>query len=173
MLRLVVGSVLLVLSLASGVHAQTALREAEIKRLVPYRDMLAIDPTMTLNDYNEAVRALARKELQEAAPIYTPPPSTTWSRPSWAAPSSIPRTTYDWRSGNTYHTSPQPDGSTRVRGYNFNNGSTWTTMIEPDGDMRGYDKDMNLWKYDAESKRYYNFGTGTTCVGEGYARRCY
>jgi hypothetical protein len=57
-----------------------------------------------------------------------------------------------------------------VNGSNLNTGSRWRTTIKPDGSMRGYDADMNLWKYDGQSGRYTNVGTEVTCTGNGSAR---
>lgn len=71
--------------------------------------------------------------------------------------------TYDWQSGSSYNWSTDSSGNTRVRGYNFNTGSSWNQTIESDGDQRGYDSQGNYWKYDAQTKSYYNFGTGKSC----------
>lgn len=171
------------LASANSVFAQTtqAAREAEIRRLVPYSSMLLEDPTITLNDYNRAVRELARRESSTAPRTYTPPsvyvppaPRSYVAPPPVYTPYSPPDfgSKYDARSGNRYSWYSLGD-DTVVRGSNMRTGSTWRTTVKPDGSMRGYDADMNLWKYDAQSGRYTNFGTGVTCVGRGYARTCY
>lgn len=80
--------------------------------------------------------------------------------------------TYDWRSGNWYHWTREPGGDTNVRGLNVNTGSIWHTTINPDGSMRGTDKNFNLWRYDANTEVYINFGTGEMCTGEGLSRVC-
>lgn len=80
---------------------------------------------------------------------------------------------YDWRTGNSYNTTDNGDGSTTTRGNNYNNGSTWTNTTERDGDQRGRDANGNSWTYDAQSGRYFNYGTGKTCTGSGKNRTCY
>jgi hypothetical protein len=162
----------LVLSYVPPVWAQTAATEADIKRLVPYSSMLRDMPTLTLEDYNAAVRALAReRSVTPSSPnTHLPTPQPTWSRPSTTPRSS---TSYDWHTGNSYNTHRELDGTTQVNGFNLNTGSTWNTTIKPDGDMTGFDKDMNYWQYDARTKVYMNLGTGTMCIGEGVARTCF
>lgn len=91
-----------------------------------------------------------------------------FAMPSWAQSSY----TYDWRTNSGYNTYQQPNGTTQVYGNNYNTGSQWQTTIQPNGNMRGMDSNMNQWNYDAGSKVYQNYGTGTVCVGEGYARVC-
>lgn len=80
--------------------------------------------------------------------------------------------TYDWKTGNSYSTSQNIDGSTTVRGSNLSNGSTWTTTIEKDGTQRGRDTDGNYWKYNGDSGSYINYGTGKSCFGTGAAKVC-
>lgn len=80
---------------------------------------------------------------------------------------------YDWRTGNSYNTYDNSDGSTTTYGRNIYNGNSWTNQTEADGNQRGRDADGNHWKYDADTTRYYNYGTGKTCSGTGYARTCW
>ena len=85
-------------------------------------------------------------------------------------------TEYDWRTGNRYRIEHHDDAfeqDTHVRGSNLNTGSRWETTIDEDGDMRGRDADGNSWTYDEGTAVYRNYGTGTTCVGQGAARSCY
>jgi hypothetical protein len=79
--------------------------------------------------------------------------------------------TYDWRSGNSYHWNRNGDGSTHVRGFNPHTGSQWTTTIQQNGDMRGTDSRGNLWHYNSRSGNYWNTN-GRFCTGHGYARVC-
>lgn len=79
---------------------------------------------------------------------------------------------HDWRSGNSYSTTDNADGGATIRGRN-RSGDTWTTTIENDGDQRGRDANGNYWTYDSKNGRYFNFGTGESCYGNGVARRCY
>ena len=72
---------------------------------------------------------------------------------------------YDWRSGNSYSTQHNLDGSHTVRGWNAGTGAQWTTTIEPDGDMHGYDAQGNYWTYDRGSGLYMNYGTGEIRFG--------
>jgi len=81
--------------------------------------------------------------------------------------------TFDVTSGNSYTWSRSAAGTTSVSGVNINTGSIWRTTIQPDGSMRGWDKDMNPWTYNAASRLYVNYGTGKICVGEGVTRVCY
>lgn len=67
---------------------------------------------------------------------------------------------YDYKTGNSYNTTKNYDGSTTVRGRNLQTGSTWKTTIESDGDMKGTDSDGNRWKYNSSNKTYLNYGTG-------------
>jgi hypothetical protein len=81
--------------------------------------------------------------------------------------------TSDWRSGNRYRTERRLNGDTVVSGSNLRTGSRWRTTIKPDGSMRGTDSNRNLWRYNARTGVYQNFGTGTTCIGRGYAQTCF
>lgn len=105
-------------------------------------------------------RGLAAPPSQPT-PLYTP--SYTTRRTG---------STYDWQSGNSYSWYRDSLGSTNVNGMNLGTGSMWQTQIRRNGSMTGWDKDLNYWSYDAGTKTYINFGTGTLCVGEGYARVC-
>ena len=80
---------------------------------------------------------------------------------------------YDWRNGNNYITSKSPSGYTEINGFNSRTGKTWSTTIAPNGNMRGRNKNGNYWIYDSGTGYYINPGTGTTCIGKGYARRCW
>lgn len=84
-----------------------------------------------------------------------------------------PRSVYDWQSGNQYFVTPKPGGGAHVQGFNFQNGTTWNTDIDRRGNMQGFDGNYNYWQYDNNTKTYQNFGTGTMCIGEGYARTCF
>lgn len=81
-------------------------------------------------------------------------------------------TTYDWKSGNRYTTTINPDGSAQVRGSNLQNGTSWRSTIQPDGQQRGTDADGNQWRYNPRTKTYTNFGTGKTCTDTAYGRVC-
>src|SRR5258705_828944 len=62
---------------ASATAQSQSAREAAIKAAVPYASMLREFPTMTLDEYNAAVRHLA---TEEAARTPTLPSTTTSSR---------------------------------------------------------------------------------------------
>ncbi len=79
----------------------------------------------------------------------------------------------DWQSGNLYRWTHLADGSTDLIGFSINKGSNWRTTIKPDGSMSGFDKDLNIWKYDAGSSFYINFGTSKICYGKGIGRFCF
>jgi hypothetical protein len=79
--------------------------------------------------------------------------------------------TYDYKTGNSYSWSSIGD-STYVNGLNARTGSTWQTTITPSG-MSGYDSKSNYWQYSNQTGNYYNYGTGKTCMGKGYARTCF
>lgn len=183
MLRVTLACAAALMLLVGSASAQTqSQKEAEIKRLVPYSDMLRIDPSMTLGDYNRAVRDLAREQTRTTRPrsytlppAYTPPaytpPVYVPSAPVYRAPSFDSGSTYDWSSGNIYNWRSTPSG-THVDGMNMNTGSMWQTDIRKNGSMSGWDSNMNPWTYDAGTKTYMNLGTGKLCVGEGLARIC-
>lgn len=83
---------------------------------------------------------------------------------------------FDALSGNSFDWQKhdhQGKGETHVEGSNILNGSRWDTTIQENGDMAGHDKEGNHWEYDDSSTRYYNYGTGKTCIGEGAARTCF
>jgi hypothetical protein len=191
-----IGTILALTSfLALPVYAQHFQEEANIRAEVPYGKALQAMPGITLQEYNEAVRDLAKQRATEnrrlvvparptyvAPPVYVPPVRTV--RPGAYVPSapryvppSVTRpssgTTYDWQSGNAYFWNKAPNGDTNVNGLNANTGSMWNTTIKPDGSMSGYDKDFNSWDYNAGTKTYFNYGTGTMCVGEGALRTCF
>jgi hypothetical protein len=188
MRKVVIGVLLFVGCISAPSFAQNAAKEAEIQRAVPYSVMVRKDPTITYDQYLAAVRALAAEESQgrstrPAAPIYQPPstysPAPIYTPPayvppvrSYTAPRPESGTTYDWQSGNSYSWRHEPDGNTKVNGFNVNTGSIWNTTIKPNGSMNGSDSHMNPWTYDANTKTYMNFGTGKICVGEGAARVC-
>jgi hypothetical protein len=147
--------------------------------------MLREFPDMTLAEYNDLVREVAAEQARKRPaplPLYQyQSPRPTYRAPSYELPSLTPptyttppssRTTYDWRSGNTYTTQKRPNGETEVLGFNANTGSMWNTTIKPDGSMNGYDSKMNPWTYDAKTGTYFNYGTGKMCFGEGAARVC-
>ena len=168
---------LLVGAFASPAVAQDPSTEAELRLLVPYSDMLREIPGLTWSDYNDAIREVARRSRRQTLPepTYAPPPvyrprTSASTRPTYRTPRS--GSSYDWQSGNTYFWRRDSSGNTDVNGMNFNTGSMWNTKIKPNGSMTGFDSDMNMWNYDARSKTYMNFGTGTICIGEGFARVC-
>ena len=165
--------------LATPALAQYGSREAEIRRTAPYSEMRRQIAGLTLRDYNEAVRELARKEARDemlvpGMPNLPPPPTASEVSPLPRYRPSVPSTgtSYDWRSGNSYRWRKNYDGSTNVNGSNPATGSTWRTQIKPDGSMRGTDSDFNPWTYNPRTKTYMNYGTGQICTGEGYARVC-
>jgi hypothetical protein len=80
---------------------------------------------------------------------------------------------YDWRSGNSYTWNKGPDGTTNLQGFNLRSGTHWNTTIQPNGNMHGFDGGNHYWTYQQGSGYYHNFGTGDTCIGQGYARHCY
>jgi hypothetical protein len=189
MKKVLVGAVLLLVTLVNPVFAQQSATEAEIRRAVPYSRMLREFPDLTITEYNDVVRELAAQEARKRpAPLSQPhqyqQPRPLYRAPSYELPSLTPpptytapplpssRTTYDWRSGNTYTTRKGFNGDTEVSGFNANTGSTWNTTIKPDGSMNGYDSKMNPWSYDATTGTYINYGTGKMCFGEGAARVC-
>ncbi|MDA8155225.1 MAG: hypothetical protein M0Z52_02050 [Actinomycetota bacterium] len=81
--------------------------------------------------------------------------------------------TYNTRTGNSYNWSTDMSGKTDVNGMNLRTGTRWQTTIEPNGNQHGRDSKGNYWQYDESTGYYHNFGTGKTCTGQGYARRCW
>ena len=79
----------------------------------------------------------------------------------------------DLQSGNQYRFTRNADCSVSMNGSNPSTGATWHSVMDPNGDMRGYDSDMHYWTYDASTTRYYNYGTGQTCIGTGASRTCF
>lgn len=88
-----------------------------------------------------------------------------------AAPAA-PHSSYDWRSGNMYQTTPNADGSTTVHGSNARNGTIWNSTIRPNGDEHGFDSHGDSWNYNAQTGAYNN-SNGHGCIGQGYARSCW
>lgn len=88
-------------------------------------------------------------------------------------PNTLPQTSYDYRTGNTYQTQTDMFGNTRVTGNNYATGSRWTSRTDASGRTSGYDSNNNYWTYDPVTKFYHNYGTGVSCYGTGFARRCY
>lgn len=87
--------------------------------------------------------------------------------------SSLSAAEYDWKSGNSYETIENRDGSTTTNGINLSNGSIWSSTTDSSGNQRGTDANGNYWQYDKGSGNYYNYGTGKTCYGKGQSRTCY
>jgi len=54
--------------------------------------------------------------------------------------------TQDARSGNTYDTVRNPDGTTSTVGINQRTGSVWRSQTQPNGDQYGTDANGNLWQ---------------------------
>lgn len=79
---------------------------------------------------------------------------------------------YDWRTGNSYSTTPTYGGGAHVQGFNAGTGSMWNTNIAPNGNMNGMDSHGNYWTYDRASGSYTN-SNGHGCIGQGYARSCW
>jgi hypothetical protein len=123
--------------------------------------------------------ARLRQQPLYTAPIYTPPPPPIYTPyrytpPSYSAPSyeSNSGSTYDAKSGNRYSWYQDSLGTTHVRGSNLNTGSMWRSTIEKDGDQRGTDSNGNMWRYNPDTGRYINYGTGEMCFGRGTLRTC-
>jgi hypothetical protein len=168
MRRMFLAFALLALCAAPAFARQQATIEAEIKRVMPYTRMLREDPTLTINDYNAVVRAVAKRRVEQQAnepetglapsehrplvpemPLYTPLATT------------LPTTWFKSLNGET-------DGIDS----NLKTGSVWNSTRPPDGSMGRFDNKTTSWIYDAQTKTYINFGTGLICTGEGSARLC-
>ena len=54
--------------------------------------------------------------------------------------------TQDARSGNTYDTIKNSDGSTSTVGTNQGTGAIWRSQAQPNGDQSGTDADGNQWQ---------------------------
>jgi hypothetical protein len=78
---------------------------------------------------------------------------------------------YDWRTGNNYSTTHDSFGST-TNGFNSNTGSVWSQRNNNNGTYSGHDSNGNFYSGNNNNGFYQNFGTGRTCVGQGYARVC-
>lgn len=78
----------------------------------------------------------------------------------------------DPQSGNQYWSTRNADCSVSVNSSNPRTGATWHWVEKPNGDKRGYESDMHYWTYEASTTRYYNYGTGQTCIGTGASRIC-
>jgi hypothetical protein len=179
-MRRIMLAAILAVGVAAPVFAQQSATEAELKRLAPYHEMLREFPGLTIQQYNDAVRNVARERSRELTtqPLYDLPTVPRYETPSvdpWARTWRVPSTTntYDWQSGNSYTTRKRLNGDTDVSGYNLNTGKSWQTTIKPNGSMTGWDGDLNSWTYDSRTKTYFNYGTGRMCFGEGYLRTCY
>ena len=83
------------------------------------------------------------------------------------------RNVYDWRSGNSYSVTQQPNGAVNVYGNNFSTGSTWNIQQQPNGMYSGQDARGNYFQGNNATGFYQNFGTGRTCFGTGASRVCH
>lgn len=86
--------------------------------------------------------------------------------------SSYGSSSYDARTGSSYNTTHDADGSAHVQGYNSHTGSTWSQTVEPNGDQSGTDSRGNSWRYNEQSGGYQN-SDGHGCAGHGYGRTCW
>ena len=82
------------------------------------------------------------------------------------------RNVYDWRSGNSYTITQQPNGAVNVYGNNFSTGSNWNIQQQPNGTYFGQDARGNMFQGNNTTGYYQNFGTGRTCFGTGPGRVC-
>lgn len=80
---------------------------------------------------------------------------------------------YDYKSGNSYNTRTDLNGSTTTNGYNSRKGDSWRSTTDSSGNQKGTDAKGNSWSYDNRTGNYMNYGTGKTCFGKGEARNCY
>lgn len=115
---------------------------------------------------------LAATPLASPAQIYGSRSTGSYGNSGGQQRQALPKTTYDYQSGNLYTTSPTYNGGVRVQGSNMNTGAMWNAEIDRKGNQRGTDSSGNYWTYDQGSKTYMNLGTGKMCTGEGYARIC-
>lgn len=125
---------LVVVTISAGpAFGQLAAKEMEIRRAVPYTTLLRDNPSMTLTEYNAAVRAVAQNELGTAArmgatqapapagryPVYVPP-----TAPRSSTASRIATTTFTTFDDGTSATTNRI-GSTSFT--NFSDGTSATT----------------------------------------------
>jgi hypothetical protein len=132
-MRLLFSVTVLLFVCATNASAQhLAAKEAEIKRLVPYQQMVREMPGLTMQAYNEAVRELARKELRTGGTMTIPPagsPGRTLSGLTSSTSTRIGGFTYYNDSAGASGTSTRIGSSTY---YNDSNGvSGSTTRIAP------------------------------------------
>jgi hypothetical protein len=80
-------------------------------------------------------------------------------------------TTYDWRTGSSYSTTYNSDGSSRTRGFNGQTGSMWSSETDRRGNSRGIDAQGNMWSYNPQNGSYMSTD-GTVCIGKGALRTC-
>ena len=98
----------------------------------------------------------------QPAPVFAP--LQTYSPPP-------PSSSYDWQSGNMISTTPSYGGGATVNGYNTRSGATWNTQIQPNGSQSGTDSQGNFWTYNPSTGSYIN-SNGRSCIGTGAARVC-
>ena len=80
-MRTVTASVVLVALFTIPAHAQQSAQEAEIRRDVPYEAMRREMPGLTLDQYNMAIREVAKREMVAADLLVVSTPATVSSFP--------------------------------------------------------------------------------------------
>src|SRR5258705_10674872 len=89
-MRAVTVSVVLVALFTIPAYAQQSVQEAEIRRDVPYEAMRREMPGLTLDQYNMAIREVAKREMVAAELLVVSTPATVSSSPLPRHASSTP-----------------------------------------------------------------------------------
>jgi hypothetical protein len=163
-------------------------KEAEIKSLVPFAQMRAEIPGLTMRDYDEAIRALARQELGLAQPSRTrrpslPPAPRPWSqttstiRPFEFSSSSDGVTGTSQRIGNTtfYNDSTGANGtSTTLEPFTFyrftqptrtrTETATGTTTTIGETSFHNLSNGVTGTSTQIGNTTFHNFSNGTSCT---------
>jgi hypothetical protein len=79
---------------------------------------------------------------------------------------------YDPYTSNTYRWHQNSTG-TSLYGTNPRTGSHWQLRQNMNGYYSGMDSNQNSFQGNHNSGFYQNYGTGRTCIGQGYARTCF
>ena len=59
-----------------------------------------------------------------------------------------------------------------VKGVDTVTGARWSAEVSASGEIKGKDVDGNRWRYDLQTRVYYNLGAGRSCTATSIRRVC-
>lgn len=189
-------AICLVFALGVALPASAQTTEAELRLAVPYSSLAAKVPSLTVEQYNEAIREYARGLNVRTAPSY---PSTTYRPPTRRyVPSTPPSITQNRMGSTTYYNSS--DGTTGTASrlgsttfYNYSDGTSGTSnrlgsttfynFNNPRGgslngstnrlgttDFHNFSNGVNGTSSQIGGTTFHNFSDGTQCTSNRVGR---